>query len=203
MKNYISLCCFLLLLISCKENSNAEKNESNNATISSVIENAKKDSLTNPLQDGESQNAAYKALKKKTPLTNDQLLAALPEHINGNKKTSEYAYPKSQQLVTGSYGPVDSQYNFSIEDGVGSKAIVRNFFDSFKLKNQGPPETEYVFLERDDYKTIAFLQPKIKRNQISFIYNNRFRISLEGPDSDVALWSYIDFENLKKLDQFN
>ncbi|TCL68719.1 hypothetical protein EV196_101138 [Mariniflexile fucanivorans] len=83
------------------------------------------------------------------------------------------------------------------------KGYCPKLFDALKFKNRGSVETEYVYAEHDGYKTIAFLQPNIKRNNIRFIYNNRFRISIEGPDSADVLWSYIDFENLKKLDQFN
>lgn len=206
MKIHIKQITFLALFvfsISCKENSKTENKETNSTPISSAIENAKEKALNNSTQDRESLKALYKSLKKKTPLTNDQLLAALPEHINGNKKLGEHAFSASNQFANGVYGSVNSSYNFWIEDGAGSRAIVRNFFDSYKIKNQGPPETQYIFTELKGYKTIAFLQPKINRNQISFIYNNRFRISLEGIDNANTLWSYIDFENLKKLDQFN
>ncbi len=201
MKNYLYVSCFFLLLISCKESSSEEKKASKNTTILSAIENEKSKVEDDSLQDRE--NEANKALKNQIAFTSKELLPFLPELVNNHKKINGYAYPDSVQLVTGSYGSAENIYNFSIEDGAGSKAIVRNFFYSYKIKNQGPPQTEYIFLERDGYKTIAFMQPKIKRNQISFIYNNRFLISIEGPDSDIVLWSYIDFENLKKLDQIN
>ena len=199
MKTHIYVLSLLLLIISCKENSNIEKQTLENSTI----ENKEGEVVTNSYQDSKDQKALYKDLKKKTPLSAEQIIPVLPEHINGNKKISEHRFEASNQMANGTYGSFNSPYNFWIEDGSGSKAIVRNFFDSLKFKNQGPEETEYVFKDRDGYKTIAFLQPKIKRNQISFIYNNRFKISLLGPDNADILWSYIDFENLKKLDQFN
>ena len=189
----------MLLIVSCKET----PNESENATVSSVIENVQNEISIKTIQDGESDQFDYKALKKKTPLANDQLFAVLPKDIHGNKPIGDYALQVSRQLTSGMYGPIGKMsYNFFIQDGVGSKAIVRNFFNTYRIKPQGPPQTEYVYLERDGYKTIAFLQPDIKRNYIRFIYNNRFEITLEGPDSADVLWSYIDFENLKKLDQY-
>ena len=199
MKNQFYVLSLLLLIISCNEN----PKETKRGSISSATENLEEEVLTNSYQDSKSQKADYKTLKKLTPLSSKELLPFLPERLNKLANFSMYAYPGNQQMATGSYGSLDNAYNFSIEDGAGSKAIVRNFFDSLKFKNQGPPETEYVYKDRDGYKTIAFLQPKIKRNQISFIYNNRFKISLLGPDNADILWSYIDFENLKKLDQFN
>lgn len=143
------------------------------------------------------------SLNEQTPLTSNQLLPFLPELVNNYIKTFEYAYSANEQLVTGGYGPNESSYDFSIGDGAGLSSINENFFISYEQMNQGPVGTEYVYIERDGYKTIAFLQPNINRNQISFIYNNRFKITLEGPDGADALWSYIDFENLRQLDQFN
>ena len=133
IKHYISLCCFLLLLISCKENPTEEKKESNSTKISSVIENAQKaeeEVLTNPLQITKGEKALYKALEKKTPLTNNQLFEVLPKDINGNKPINEWALQVSSQLTSGMYDePMDKKsYNFFIQDGVGSSAIIRNFF---------------------------------------------------------------------------
>ncbi len=202
MKNQLYILSLLLLIFSCKENSNEKIKTSEKTSISTATEKENTEMINNPYQDAESQKTLYKALKKKTPLTKAQLLSAIPEHINGNKKIGEHRFEASNQVANGMFGSFDSPYNFWIEDGSGSRAIVRNFFDALKFKNQGPVDTEYVYTEHDGYQTIAFLQPKIKRNNIRFIYNNRFRISIEGPDSADVLWSYIDFENLKKLDQY-
>lgn len=193
---------FIILMIfafsiSCQTNNKQEN------TFSTAIEDEKATSKERKTDYKNSDKELFKALKKITPLSSKELLPFLPEHINGNKKTNEYAYPGSGQMATGGYGPLNSQYNFSIEDGAGSKAIVKNFFNTYSQHLIGSSGNEYVYKERDGYKTIAFLQPKINRNQISFIYNNRYRITLEGSDDVDALWKYIDFENLKKLDQHN
>jgi len=198
MKHQFYILTLLLLIISCKDSTVKEKNSTLKTTISSAIEKAADHSY----RDTGSQEDLYKALKKKTPLTNDQLFAILPKEINGNTPTNKYALQISSQLTSGMYGPVGKNYSFFIQDGTGSSAIVRNFFDSYKIKSQGPPQREYIYAERDGYKTIAFLQPTIKRNEIRFVYNNRFRITLEGPEPADMLWSYIDFENLKKLNQY-
>ncbi|MFH4965937.1 hypothetical protein V8G69_13125 [Gaetbulibacter sp. M235] len=200
MKNHIYLLSLLMLIVSCKDS----PKEESKTTISSAIQNTEEEVLTNPLQITKNEKDIYKALKKKTPLTNDQLFAILPKDIHGNKPIGDYALQVSSQLASGMYKPIGKKgYNFFIQDGVGSSAIIRNFFDTYKAKPQGPPQTEYFYVERAGYKTIAFLQPNIKRNDIRFVYNNRFRITLEGPDSADVLWTYIDFENLKKLDQYN
>jgi hypothetical protein len=200
MKTKLFYLLIILFAGACQDSSKTDNKEDVDIVVTSTTE--KESPTKNPYQDSDGQKALYKALKKKTPLTGGQLLPIIPEHINGNTKIGEHRFEASSQAANGAYGSFDSPYNFWIEDGSGSRAIVRNFFDALKFKNQGPEGTEYVYQDRDGYKTIAFLQPKIKRNQISFIYNDRYRISLEGSDSPNALWSYIDFENLKKLDQY-
>lgn len=195
----IAILLLIIFTVSCQSDKKEEQKEN---TISSAIEKATEEVSTNPLQITESEKELYKTLKKKTPLTDDQLFAILPKDIQGNKPTNDYALQVSSQLTSGVYGPVGKHYNFYIQDGVGSSAIVRNFFDGYKVKGKGPKGTEYIYTERDGYKTTAFLQPNIMRNLIGFVYNNRFKITLEGPDDADILWSYIDFENLKKLDQY-
>ena len=202
MKTNLFYVLIILFAAACQDSPKTEKKEAVDLMVTAATEKEKEETKTNPYQDSDNQKALYKALKKKTSLTAEQLLPIIPEQINGNAKIGEHRFEASSQAANGAYGSFDSPYNFWIEDGSGSRAIVRNFFDSLKFKNQGPEGTEYRYQERDGYQTVAFLQPKIKRNQISFIYNDRFRISLEGSDSPEALWSYIDFENLKKLDQF-
>ena len=203
MKTNVIYLLIALFLGACQDSPKTENKDDVGLPATSVVEMAKAKAKENIKDQEPSNKAVWKALKSTTPLSSEQLLPYLPKMINGHKMANQYAYPGGGQMATGGYGPSDNQYNFSIEDGAGSKAIVKNFFNSYKLRQQGPVETKYIFLERDGYETIAFLQPKIKRNQISFIYNNRFRISLEGPDKADDLWSYIDFENLKQLDQFN
>ncbi len=207
MKNILklTLVVVVLVLVSCKDSTTEEKKTTLKTTISSAIEKAKEKASENQHDTQESDKALYKALKKKTPLTDDQLLATLPEHINGNKILGEYARQVGFQEAGGTYGSFDSAentYTFWIKDGAGSKPIVKVFFYSYEIKSQGAPKTESVYTEHDGYKTFAFLQPEIKMNSIEFVYNNRFVISLIGRDSADALWSYIDFENLKKLDPY-
>ncbi|MCK0157031.1 hypothetical protein MWU65_07550 [Cellulophaga sp. F20128] len=192
MNNYISLCCLCVLLFSCKE------------TTTPALNTNEQEVLTNPLQTSQGEKDLYKTLKKKAPLTEAQLAIILPKEINGNAPVGEFGLKVTNQLASGMYQPIGKKgYSFFIQDGAGSSAIVRNFFTSFKTKPQGPPQTEYIYSERDGYKTIAFIQSKIKRNSIGFVYNNRFKISIEGPDDVDVLWTYIDFENLKKLNKYN
>ena len=101
----------------------------------------------------------------------------------------------------------DNDYNhtitYNLEDcNRKGAANVKNFEDAYKIQVQGAPGTEYVYKERDGYKTIAFLQPKINHVRISFIHNNRFRLILGGFESDDTLWKYIHKDDLQKLDTY-
>ncbi|WP_170245233.1 hypothetical protein [Gelidibacter salicanalis] len=44
------------------------------------------------------------------------------------------------------------------------------------------------------------MQPKIKRNNIGFVYNNRFRIDIEGAANVATLWKYAKSGNLEQLE---
>ncbi|GAA4804946.1 hypothetical protein [Litoribaculum gwangyangense] len=185
MKNYIPIILFLFVLkFSCK-------NELKNENVSSI--QAQKVEL--PVQkgiDSKNQNP------KKIPLTKAQLEAFFPDYIGSNKRYNVYLFP-GEPMATASYGSFESSYNYSIYDAARDHSVVKNFEMSFNAKQIAPEGTEYVLKERDGYKTIAFLQPNIKRYDIRFVYNNRFRIVLEGPEHSDALWSYIKKEDLEKL----
>lgn len=107
-----------------------------------------------------------------------------------------------ESLATASYGSFDNSYNYSLSDGIENTAIVKNFEATYQSKLIGPEGTQYIRQERNGYKTLAFLQPKINRYSIEFIYKNRFKLVLEGPEVPDILWSYIKEEDLKKLDNY-
>ena len=104
-------------------------------------------------------------------------------------------YP-GEPMATAGYGSFDSSYNYSVNDCIKDDSIIKNFEMSYNAEQIGPEGTEYIIKERDGYKTIAFLQPNIKRYNIQFVFNNCFNIVLEGPEHPDVLWSYIDFEKL-------
>jgi hypothetical protein len=92
---------------------------------------------------------------------------------------------------------------YSLEDGNNKgSSVVKDFEASYNYKTKGEGETAYIYKERNGYKTIAFLQPADDRNEIRFIYKQRFSISLEGSEHPDKLWSYIKEEDLKKLDDY-
>ncbi|MGJ8591034.1 MAG: hypothetical protein ACSHXF_00710 [Aquaticitalea sp.] len=189
MKAYYIIVVFALVLMTCQ----SDKKE--DISLKAVVE---KETTTQ-----EKRNATPNDLKSQTTLTKEQFNDFFPKEIDGYELVN-VSVLTSSGIASAMYVK-GKNYNhtmtYSLEDGnrKGS-AIIRNFENSYNLKPQGPAGAEYLYKERDGYKTIAFLQPQIKRNDIRFIYNNRFRLTLEGTADVETLWSYFKDEDLQKLD---
>lgn len=136
--------------------------------------------------------------QKKIPLTKEQFSEFFPEHLGSNKRFNIFVLP-GEPMATASYGSYQSSYNYTVNDALKDNTVIKNFEISYNAEQNAPEGTEYIIKERDGYKTIAFLQPEIKRCDIQFVYNHRFRIALEGPEHPDILWSYIKKEDLEKL----
>jgi hypothetical protein len=187
--NYFTLLLSLLFL-AC--GSDAEKT---NRRITTAIENAKQESAENENKE------VKKSLNKKDRLTKEQLLELFPEKIGPHNKFNVYVAP-GESVATGTYGDLKKPFTFSVSDGAGRSSIVENFDLTYQSDLKGPEGTEYIKKERGNFKTLAFDQPGLHISNIAFIYNQRFRITLEGPENPDKLWEYIDFTNLKKLDKY-
>lgn len=189
MKIYLKIGMIFLLAMSCQNSKNNDTNLSADAVKESASK--KKDLETSA------------APKSKTILTKAQFTDFFPEKI-GDYKLKGVSVLMSNTMASALYLK-DNNYShsmtYSLEDGNRkSSAVIQNFKNSYEVKLQGPKNTEYIYKERDGQQTIAFLQPTIKRNEISFVYNNRFRLTLEGGDSVEAMWSNFDVKNLNRLD---
>ncbi|MDW5290226.1 hypothetical protein [Formosa sp. PL04] len=182
MKTVYRILAFSLLMMSCQSNKEGTDN------LNAIVEKQSKEATTKP--------------QSNTILTEAQFNNFFPKEI-GDYKLVNVSVLMSSAVASAMYIK-DNDYKhsmtYSLEDcNRKGSANIRNFEDSYKLKPQGPLGTEYVYKERDGYKTIAFLQPNIKRNNIGFIYNNRFRIVLNGTADVDVLWTYFKKEDLKKL----
>ena len=51
-------------------------------------------------------------------------------------------------------------------------------------------------------KTIAFLQPKINSNEVSFVYINRLKLTMESTEHLDILWIYFKKSEFQKLDNY-
>jgi hypothetical protein len=168
-------------------------------------------SSTSCKQENKTENSHPKELqqtidsKKKSlkgaPLTKEQLSDFFPDYLGSNKRFDIFVV-SGDAMATASYGSFQSNYNYTISDGLKNKSTIGNFEISYKADHKAPEGIEYIKKEREGFKTIAFLQPDISRNSIQFIYKSRFKLVLEGPDHPDVLWSYIKKEDLKKLDAY-
>jgi hypothetical protein len=191
MKIVYKIMVFALLLTSC---------QSDNKQVSSLKATGDKQAKSE-----ENSNTNSKDLKSNTILTEAQFKDFFPMQI-GDYKRINVSVEKFSGSASATYIK-NNDYNlnmtFYVQDGdIKGSGIIRNFKDSYKVQPQGPHGTEYIYTERDGYKTIAFLQPKINRNDVRFIYNNRFGIVMEGAETVETLWSYIKKEDLQKLDNY-
>jgi len=139
--------------------------------------------------------------KKHNSLTKAQLNDFFPDYLGSHKRYNIFVIASETSAIA-SYGNFDNSYNYSLKDGIKNKSVVKNFELSYSSDLTGPEGTEYVKKVRDGYETIAFLQPDINRYSIDFIYNNRFRLVIEGPEKPDVLWTYFKMVDLKKLDNY-
>lgn len=191
MKNFLKMLILIMVFMSCQDTKKTDN------TLSSKLEKEETSQKTS--------TDTYKDLQSKPTLTKAQFEEFFPKEI-GAYKLVNVSVLMSSAVASAMYVEGDDYehtmtYNLEDCNRKGS-ANIRNFEDSYKIQPQGPAGTEYVYKERDGHKTIAFLQPKIKRNDVRFVYNNRFRITMEGTETVETLWPYIKKEDLQKLNNY-
>lgn len=193
IKNYLKILTVLVLMASCQ--SNKKEADSSISAIEKENTSQKKDMVS-------SENS-----QSKTTASDKQFGDFFPKEI-GAYKLIEVTQSTilSRTITSAFYLKGDNMKNnmeYSVEDGhKKGSSVIKDFEISYKYQNKGEGETEYIYKERDGYKTIAFLQPEENRNEIRFIYNQRFSIVLNGADDTDTLWAYIKDEDLKKLDRY-
>jgi hypothetical protein len=185
MKNSKVFVLFLFVMICSCKNEKQPKSE-----IS--IENIDKELPKQKVNDSKNEK------QKKTPLSKDLLEAFFPEYLGSNKRFNIFVVP-GESIATASYGSYQSSYSYSVNDAIKDDSVIKNFEISYDANYNAPKGTEFIIKERSGFKTIAFLQPVIKRYDIQFVYKNRFKIVLEGPEHPDVLWSYIKKSDLEKL----
>lgn len=147
----------------------------------------------------------FNDLHSKTTLSKEEFIDFFPKEI-GLYKLKGVSVLMSITLASALYVQ-DNDYNqtmtYSLVDGNRKNSeVIRNFEDAFAQEVKGQEGTEYLYKVRDGYKTITFLQPNINRKEVRFVYDNRFLISLEGTTDVHTLWSCIQKDDLRKLDNY-
>ncbi len=120
-----------------------------------------------------------------------------------NYELKDVSFIKSQNIAIATYlkeNDFNTSLNITIEDGqLKNNTVAYTFNSEYNSESIPPQYTNYEKKERDGFKTIAFLQPNINRYSVKFIYNNRYKINLEGVEKPDKLWSYLYFNHLKNL----
>jgi len=195
MKKYFVRTLFAVLILSgCKESQkNSEKSD-----FSEITDVAKQ-----KMKQEDSTPQSTKSVLPKEEVSN-----FFPKQIGDYKLIYiDDNLLKTNGIASGMYikgNDYDHSLTYTLEDGnrKGS-AILKNFEDGYKSTAKGPAGTEYLRKERNGYKTIAYLQHNIHRYSISFIYNQRFMLSLVGVEKPDVLWTYFKKEDLQKLNALN
>ena len=138
-------------------------------------------------------------LLKKTPLTDEELLAAFPKELMGYSIDKVSAIPYMQQVV-GQYG--NRKISLSIADATGkNNPLVTTFLGFYSFVPPSTDKNQSIKIERDGIKTIS--ETKYNETEMKFIYDNRFHISLSvkamNPDE---LWEAFDINLLKQQYSF-
>ncbi|WP_152487237.1 hypothetical protein [Winogradskyella psychrotolerans] len=185
MKIYLKILTVFLLMFSCQSN----KKEGNN--LESALE-----------KEHTSQNNDIDVI-----ITQQQFSDFFPKELGDYKLIEVSEETVLSRTITSAFylkgEDMKNNMEYSIEDGYKKGAsVIKEFETSYRYKNKGEGDTEYIYEERNGYQTIAFLQPEVNLNEIWFVYNQRFSIVLEGTEDSDKLWSYIKEKDLKKLDKY-
>jgi len=207
MKNILKLTLFVLLLVSCKES--PQSTESSGSAASKNMEGLMREVTgKNSNKDLEYARLMEELMAKK-PLTNAQFMEVFPKKL-GNLSLDET--PKNgrdfveadTQVMVGNYG--NGTLKMEIIDATGNFAGQAIFFlKSYDLITlESDDYTKYSKKERDGILTSGVYYTGRNESELTFLYDNRFYITLKGKEMDVdKLWNTIKLDDLKRLKEFD
>lgn len=204
MKNILKLTFVLLLLMSC-----------NDSNKSKALEGVMNEVIGNNEDINEKYDVLLKDLGAKTPLTDDQLIAAFPKKLsNLNLDASEDNKMEPNiidtQLVAGRYG--DDTVRMEILDAAGQKAVGAilplKMLHLNKVTSENNNTIRYSKKERNGIITFGTDREVNTQadfqSELRFLYDNRFYVTLEGKGMDTgALWNVFEISALKSFKTFN
>ncbi len=191
MKNILKLTFIVLLLVSC-----------NDSNKSKALEGVLNEVTGNNEDINEKYDLLLKELGTKTPLTDDQLIAAFPKKLsNLNLDASEDNKMEPNiidtQLVAGRYG--NDTVRMEILDAAGQKAVGAilplKMLHLNRVTSENNNTIKYSKIERSDILTFGTDRDQNTKSdfqsELRFLYDNRFYVTLEGKGMDTdALWSF-------------
>ncbi len=154
-----------------------------------------------------------KELGTKTPMTNDQLLAAFPKKLgklNASEDKNNEPRITSAKSVMGKFG--DGSVRMEILDGAGENAVATvlplKILHLNKVTSENNNAFRYSKKERNGILTFGTDRDENTQaeyqSELRFLYDNRFYVLLEGKAMDTdALWNAFDISALKPFKTFN
>lgn len=203
MKNPLKLVFVILLLVSCKETPKSSDPAASKILDGVINEVTGKNDDINKKYDN-----LLKELGTKTPLTNDQLIAAFPKklnHLNLDPSEQNTMEPEitDTQLVAGSFG--DDTIRMEILDAAGQKAVGAilplKMLHLNRITSESNNTIRYSKIERNGILTFGTDRDANTKadfqSELRFLYGNRFYVTLVGKGMDTdALWKAMGIDNL-------
>ena len=190
MRTYVLILVLLFTLSSCQENKQEVED------------------LDNAVEKKKTSNTASETSKSQKPekiLTEADFERFFPKKINTYNLLS-FSESESQGIGTATYIKGKDYGNimhYFVTDGLRKgSADIRNFDESYLSNIDWPKGTELISMERDGFKTVAFLRHDYNNYKISVVYNNRFVLTVEGHEKPDELWDYLKQADLKLLDEY-
>lgn len=169
-------------MLSCGNSKNEEKSSESNSIIDNVSNLNKVANSANKIEETTNK------LKKLSPLTNDELKAAVPETLNGLKRKS---FSAGGLAVTGlssidaEYGDDTKYVKVSIMDGAGEAGSAVVSLMALTLSMDTESESNGTKTKTTEVNGIRSITEDTKsessvNSSIKFIYKDRYSVSLDG-----------------------
>lgn len=193
-----------LLMLSCGNEKKEDK--STESSGGGVIEGVS--NLNKMAKSADKMKDISEALKKLSPLTNDELKAAVPETLNGLKRKSFSAGGYGMSGMNGiqaEYGDDVKNVKISILDGAGEagSAVVSLMAMTLSMDTESESNgTKTKTMEIDGHKSITeeTKSGETVSSSIKFIYKDRYSIGVDGSGYNLQeLESYLKAINTSAL----
>jgi len=170
------------LMLSCGNSKKEEKSSETGGVIENVSNLSKMASSANKIEETTNK------LKKLTPLSNDELKAAVPETLNGLKRKSFTAgglAVSGMSTIDAEYGDDTKYVKVGIMDGAGEAGSAIISLMAMTLSMDTESESNGTKTKTTEVNGIRSVTEDTKSessvsSSIKFIYKDRYSISLDG-----------------------
>ncbi|MCK0157029.1 hypothetical protein MWU65_07540 [Cellulophaga sp. F20128] len=191
MKTILKFTIVLVLMASC--NSEAKKGTKDALKAVEQTEEKSADKLSD-------FDKITNELLKKTPLTDEELLAAFPIELMGYSLDKVNAIPYMQQVV-GQFG--GRKISLSVADAAGkNNSLVTTFLGFYSYVPPSSESNKLIKIERNGIKTIS--EFKDNETEMRLLFDNRYYITLSAKAlNPEELWKALDIHILRGYKDLN